>query len=74
MYEYNILIQFGDPMKLLRLMKILNETCSKLQTVKHLLCTFPVQSTLKKVMLYKHCLSNLPEERSLRRSKQTRTV
>jgi len=45
---YNILIQFGNPMKLLRLMKFLNETYSKLQTAKHLLCTFPVQSRLKK--------------------------
>lgn len=45
---YNILIQFGNPMKLLRLMKILNETYGKLQTVKHLLFTFPVQSRLKK--------------------------
>lgn len=45
---YNILIQFGNPMKLLRLMKILNETYSKLQTVKRLLFTFPVQSRLEK--------------------------
>jgi hypothetical protein len=45
---YNILIQFGNPMKLLRLMKILNGTYSKLQTVKHLLFSFPVQNRLKK--------------------------
>jgi hypothetical protein len=35
-------------MKLLRLMKTLSETYRKLETAKHLLCTFPVHCRLKK--------------------------
>jgi len=42
---YNILIQFGIPMKLVRLIKIcLNETCSRVQIGKHLSDMFAVKN------------------------------
>jgi hypothetical protein len=41
---YNILIEFGVPMKLARLIKMcLNETYSKVRTGKHLSDSFPIQ-------------------------------
>jgi hypothetical protein len=46
---YNILIEFGVSMKLLRLIKMcLNETYSKVHIGKHLPDTFPIQNGLKK--------------------------
>jgi hypothetical protein len=45
---YNILIEFGIPMKLVRLVKIcLNETYSRVQVGKHLSDTFPIKNGLK---------------------------
>jgi hypothetical protein len=45
---YNILLEFGIPRKLVRLIKIcLNETCSKVHVGKHLPDTFPIQNGLK---------------------------
>jgi hypothetical protein len=45
---YNILIEFGVPMKLVRLIKMcLNETCSKVSIDKHLSDNFPIQKGLK---------------------------
>jgi hypothetical protein len=45
---YNILIEFGVPMKLVRLIKMcLNETYSKVSTGKHLSDAFPIQNGLK---------------------------
>jgi hypothetical protein len=45
---YNILIEFGKPRKLVRLIKMcLNETCSKVCTGKHLSGAFPIQNGLK---------------------------
>jgi hypothetical protein len=45
---YNILIEFGIPMKLVRLIKLcLNETYSKVLIGKHLSDSFPVQNGLK---------------------------
>jgi hypothetical protein len=45
---YNILIQFGVPMKLVRLIKMcLNETYSKVRIGKHLSDNFPIQNGLK---------------------------
>jgi hypothetical protein len=41
---YNILIEFGIPMKLVRLIKMcLNETYSKVRIGKHLSDSFPIQ-------------------------------
>jgi hypothetical protein len=42
---YNILIEFGIPMKLVRLIK--NETYSKVRIGKHLSDNFPIQNGLK---------------------------
>jgi hypothetical protein len=45
---YNILIEFGIPMKLVRLIKMfLNETYSKVCIGKHLSDSFPLQNGLK---------------------------
>jgi hypothetical protein len=45
---YNILIEFGVPMKLVRLIKMgLNETYSKIRIDKHLSHTFLIQNGLK---------------------------
>jgi hypothetical protein len=45
---YNILIEFGVPMKLVRLIKIcLNETYNKVRIAKHLSDSFPILNGLK---------------------------
>jgi hypothetical protein len=45
---YNILIEFGVPMKLVRLIKMfLNETYSKVRIGKHLFQSFRVQNYMK---------------------------
>ena len=45
---YNILIEFGIPMKLVRLIKMyLNETYSRVRVVKHLSDMFPIRNGLK---------------------------
>jgi hypothetical protein len=45
---YNILIEFGVLMKLVRLIKMcLNETYSKVRIGKHLTDSFPIQDGLK---------------------------
>ena len=45
---YNILIEFGIPMKLVRLMKIcLTETYSRIWVVKNLSYMFPIRNGLK---------------------------
>jgi hypothetical protein len=45
---YNILIEFGVPLKLFRLIKMcLNETYGKVRIGKHLSDNFPIQNGLK---------------------------
>jgi hypothetical protein len=45
---YNIHIEFGAPMKLVRLIKMcLNETYSKVRISKYLSDSFPIQNGLK---------------------------
>jgi hypothetical protein len=45
---YNILIEFGIPMKLARQIKMcLTETCSRLRVGKHLSAMFPITNGLK---------------------------
>jgi hypothetical protein len=47
--SYNILIEFGIPMKLVRLIKMcLNETCSRVQIGIHLSDLLPIKNGLKK--------------------------
>jgi hypothetical protein len=46
---YKILIEFGIPMKLIRLIKMcLNETYSTVCIGRNLFYTFPIKNTLKK--------------------------
>ena len=45
---YNILIEFGIPMKLVRLIKVnLNESYSKVRAGKHVSVVFPIRNGLK---------------------------
>jgi hypothetical protein len=49
---YNIVLEFGIPKKLVRLIKMcLNGTCSKVHVGKHLSDTFPIQNGLKQDVL-----------------------
>jgi hypothetical protein len=49
---YNILIEFGIPMKLVRQIKIcLNETYSRIRIGKHLSDIFPIRNFLKQDVL-----------------------
>jgi hypothetical protein len=57
---YNILLEFGTPKKLVRLIKMcLNETCSKVRVDKLLSDEFSIQNGLKQGVLYRHCFSVL---------------
>jgi len=57
---YNILIEFGIPMKLGRLIKMcLNEIDSRVRVGKHLSDTFRIKNGLKKEMPCRHCLLTL---------------
>jgi hypothetical protein len=56
---YNILIEFGVPLKLVRLIKMCsNEMYSKVRIGKHLSDSFPIQNGLKE-MLHLHHFSTL---------------
>ena len=45
---YNIIMQFGIPMKLVKLIKMcLNETCNRVWLGKHLSDMFPIRNVLK---------------------------
>jgi hypothetical protein len=57
---YNMPIEFGIPMKLVRLIKMcLNETYSRIRVGKHLSDVFPIRNDLKQKMLYSHRLATL---------------
>jgi hypothetical protein len=57
---YNILIEFGVPLKLVRLIKMcLCEAYSKVRVGKYLSDNFPIQNGLKQENALRHCLSNL---------------
>jgi hypothetical protein len=52
---YNILIEFGVSMKVVRLIKMyFKEMYSKVRVGEHLSDNFPVQNGLKMEMLYRH--------------------
>jgi hypothetical protein len=66
---YNILLEFGIPKKLVRLIKMhLNETYSKACLGKLLSDKFPTRMAQNKEMLYHHCFSiliyNMPSVKS----------
>jgi hypothetical protein len=64
---YNILIAFGIPMKLVRLVKMcLNETYSRVQVGKHLSDTFPIKNGLKKGEAVSPLLFNLALKYAIR--------
>jgi hypothetical protein len=57
---YNILIEFGMPRKLVRLIKMcLNETYSRVRIGKNLFESLPLRMALNKEMLYHHFFSTL---------------
>jgi len=63
---YNIPIESGFPMKLVRLIKMcLNETCSKVQVGKHL--SFPIKNGLKQGDALLPLLFNCALEHAMRR-------
>jgi hypothetical protein len=64
---YNILIDFGIPMKLVRLIKMcLNETYSKVRISKHLSDSFPIQNGLKQGHALSPLLFNFALEYAVR--------
>jgi hypothetical protein len=64
---YNILIEFGLPMKLVRLIKMrLNETYSKVRIGKHLSVSFPIQNGLKQRDALSPLLFNFALEYAIR--------
>jgi len=53
---YNILIEFGIPKKLARLIKMcLGETYSRVWVGKHLYDMFPIRNGLKQGDIFSHC-------------------
>jgi hypothetical protein len=65
---YNILIEFGILMKLVRLIKMcLNETYSRVQVHKHLSDKFPIKSGLKQGDALSSLLLNFALEYAIRR-------
>jgi hypothetical protein len=70
---YNILIEFGVPMKLVRLIKLCsNETYSKVRIGKHLSDSFPIQNGLKQGDALSPLLFNFALEYVIRKFKETR--
>jgi len=56
----NILVKFGIPVKLVRLMKMcLTETYGTVRESKNLSDMFPIRKGLKQEMLYRRCFSTL---------------
>jgi len=66
---YNILIEFGIPMQLVRLMKVcLNETYSRVRVGKHLSGMLPVRNVLKHGDALSPLLFNFALEYTIRRA------
>jgi len=63
---YNILIQFGIPMQLVRLLQMcLNGTCSKVRVDKHLSDMFPIRNGLKQEEALSPLLYNFDLENAI---------
>jgi hypothetical protein len=57
---YNILIEFGIPIKLVRIVKMcLSVAYSRVRVGKHLSDTFSIKNGLKQGDVYRHCFSTL---------------
>jgi hypothetical protein len=70
---YNILIEFGVPMKLVRLIKMcLNETYSKVRIGKHLSVSFPIQNGLEQGDALSPLLFNYSLEYAIRKVQEYR--
>jgi hypothetical protein len=69
---YNILIEFGVPIKLVRLIMCLNETYSKVRIGKHLSDSFPIQKGLKQGDALSPLLFNFALEYAIRKVQETR--
>jgi hypothetical protein len=70
---YNILIEFGVPMKLVRLIKMcLNEAYSKVRIDKHLSDNFPTQNYIKEGDALLCLLFNFTVEYAIRKVQGTR--
>jgi hypothetical protein len=66
---YNIIIEFGIPMKLIRQIKIyLNEVYSRVRLDKHLSDVFPIRNSLKQGDTLLPLLFNFALEYSIRRA------
>jgi hypothetical protein len=64
---YNIIIEFGESLKLVRLIKVcLNETCSEVRIGKYLSNTFPIQDSLKQGDTLKPSFLNFALESAIR--------
>jgi len=64
---YNILIEFGIPMRLVRYKMYLNETYSRVWVGKHLSDMFPIKNDLKKGDALSTLLFNFATEHTIRR-------
>jgi hypothetical protein len=70
---YNILLEFGIPRKLVRLIKMcLNETCSKIRIGKHLSGAFPIQNGLKQGDAVSPLLLNFVLECAIRKVQENK--
>jgi hypothetical protein len=70
---YNILIDYGIPLKLVRLIKIcLDETCSTVRVSMHLCDMFPIKTGLKQGDALLPLLFNFALEYAIRRFQATR--
>jgi hypothetical protein len=70
---YNILIDFGVPMKLVRLIKMcLSEAYSKVHIGKHLSDSFPIQNSLKQRDALSPLLFDFALEYAIREVQKTR--